>query len=335
MKRYGNLYDKIINKENLRLAHYNARKGKAFYKEVKEVDSDIEKYINDIYIMLRDETYVVSEYKTFVKTDSGKEREIFVLPYYPDRIIQWAIVQVCEPIWMNAMIHQTYSSLKGRGIHQALKHLKRGISRDPTGVEYCLKFDIRKFYPSINHNILKTTIRNKIKDQRLLKLIDHIIDSADGVPIGNYLSQFFGNLYLTEFDHWMKEKVGLRHYYRYCDDIVILHHDKKYLQYILFEIKNYLFIHLGLNLKQNYQVFPTHVRGIDFVGYRVFQNYVLLRKNICKKMKKKMSDIGRFDMLSKRDQNVIGSYSGWLKWCDCNRLYVSHIEQVKSKEVIP
>lgn len=334
MKRYGNLYEKIIDKDNIRLAHHNARKGKTYYKEVKMVDSDIKKHVDEIHTMLKEETYQISKYKTFVKVDSGKEREIFVLPYYPDRIIQWAIVQVCEPIWMNSLIHQTYSSLPGRGIHLALRHLKRDILKHPDETTYCLKFDIKKFYPSINHSILKSTIRKKIKDTRLLDLIDKIIDSAGGVPIGNYLSQFFGNLYLSEFDHWIKERIGMNYYYRYCDDIVILHNNKGYLHSLLFEIKNYLYIKLGLHVKASHQIFPVAVRGIDFLGYRIFQNHILLRKRICKNMKKKLGKMKMFEKITERDRNIIASYNGWLKWCNCKGLYDKHIEQVVKKEVM-
>lgn len=334
MKRYGNLYEKIIDKDNIRLAHHNARKGKTYYKEVKMVDSDIEKHVDEIHAMLKEETYQISKYKTFVKVDSGKEREIFVLPYYPDRIIQWAIVQVCEPIWMNSLIHQTYSSLPGRGIHLALRHLKRDILKHPDETTYCLKFDVKKFYPSINHSILKSTIRKKIKDTRLLDLIDKIIDSAEGVPIGNYLSQFFGNLYLGGFDHWCKETLGIRYYYRYCDDIVILHNDKQYLQNLLVDIKYYLNVNLKLNLKSTYQIFPISCRGIDFIGYRIFPNYILLRKRICKNMKQKLKRMGMFSELTNKDKNIIASYDGWLKWGNCKRLRKLYITSILFKGVI-
>jgi retron-type reverse transcriptase len=334
MKRYGNLYAKIIDKDNIRLAHHNARKGKTFYKEVKLVDSDIERYVDEIHTMLKDGSYQISDYKTFIKNDSGKEREIFVLPYYPDRIIQWAIVQICEPIWMKSLIHQTYSSLPGRGIHQALYHLKRDIRKHPDETTYCLKFDIRKFYPSINHTILKLTIRQKIKDIRLLDLLDKIIDSTEGVPIGNYLSQFFGNLYLSEFDHWCKENMGIRYYYRYCDDIVILHNNKQYLHNLLDEIKHYLSVKVNLNLKSTYQIFPVSCRGIDFLGYRIFPNYILLRKRICKNMKQKLKRMNMFTELTNRDKNIIASYNGWLKWGNCKRLRTKYITCILCKEVI-
>jgi hypothetical protein len=333
MKRYGHLYEKIYDKDNLRLAHQNARKGKTHYKEVVMVDDDPEFYINKIHEMLVSETYSTSEYKTFTKIDKGKEREIFVLPYYPDRIIQWAIVQILEPIWMPTFIDNTYSSLKGRGIHYGLRKLKKDL-KDVENTKYCLKLDVKKFYPSITHNILKIIIRKKIKDNNLLRLLDQIIDSAEGVPIGNYLSQYFGNIYLSEFDHWVKEKKHIKYYHRYCDDIVILHASKEILYELLSEIHNYLDENLKLKLKYNYQIFPTNVRGIDFLGYRFFHSYILLRKRIAKTLKKKMLKLKKFAELTKRDLNVIVSYTGWLKWCNGYKLYNKYIKPLKEKGVV-
>lgn len=333
MKRFGHLYEKIYDKDNLRLAHKNARKGKTHYSEVKMIDADTEFYIDKIHKMLVSEVYSISKYKMFIKKDKDKEREIFVLPYYPDRIIQWAMLQILEPIWFPTLIDNTYSSIKGRGIHYGLRKLKNDL-KDVENTKYCLKFDMKKYYPSIDHNILKTITRKKIKDQKLLKLLDNIINSASGVPIGNYLSQHFGNLYLGIFDHWIKERCKIKYYHRYCDDVVILHCDKKYLHYLLHEIKLFLKKNLNLSLKNNYQIFPTDSRGIDFLGYRSFHGYTLLRKRIVKSMKRKLNKLNRFAELTKHDLNVIASYIGWLKWCNGYRLTEKYITPLRGKEVI-
>lgn len=326
-KRYGHLYPMIYDTDNLIRAHMNARKGKTNYHEVKMVDEDPLKYINNIQKMLVDKTYKTSPYKVFKKYDKTKEREIYVLPYYPDRIIQWAVVQVLEPIWLSTLISGTYSSLKGRGIHKALHRLKHDL-RDEKGTQYCLKLDVKKFYPSIDHTILKQTLRRKIKDPDVLELLDGIVDSAIGVPIGNYLSQYFGNLYLCGFDHWLKEEKHVKYYYRYCDDLVILHEDKAFLHGLLREIQSYLADNLRLRVKENWQVFPTRTRGIDFVGYRCFGDYTLLRKSTALRMKRKMRAIKHKDTLTPHDKGVIASYEGWLKWCDSHRLHEKYIEPI-------
>lgn len=337
MKRYGNLYKKIYDLGNLSLAHKNAKKGKGWYKEVKMVDADEEYYLKLLQEMLINKTYNTSEYEIFIKKDGEKEREIYKLPYFPDRICQWAILQVIEPILINNFTKDTYSAIPGRGIHQALKKLKAAIQNDVSGTQYCLKLDVKKYYPSIDHNILKAKYRRIFKDKDLLWLLDEIIDSTPGdvgIPIGNYLSQYSGNFYLSSFDHWIKEVKKVKYYFRYMDDIVILGSSKEELHKLRKEVDEYLRNELKLNIKENWQVFPTFVRGIDFVGYRVFLNYTLLRKSTCKSFKRKMRNINK-KRLNGQELNYsewcsINSYKGWLKWCNSYRLnqkYIKPIEQ--------
>lgn len=327
MKRYGNLYQIICSKENLRLAHQNARKGKGWYKEVKMVDSDVDHYINLLHDMLVNKTYQTSEYVTFIKRDSNKDRVIYKLPYFPDRICQWAIIQVIEPILIKNLIQNTYSAIPGRGIHKALDDVKKAIQKDPTGMAYCLKLDVKKYYPSIDHAVLKGKFRRMFKDPDLLWLLDEIIDSTPGnagIPIGNYVSQYCGNMYLSGFDHWIKEEKHIRHYFRYMDDICIFSKCKEELHKLRKEIDKYFEMNLHLTIKSNWQVFPTFTRGLDFVGYRIFRNFVLLRKSTCKQLKKKMTHIikkiNRGMEMNFSEWCSINSYRGWLLHCDSFRL---------------
>lgn len=307
--------------KNIQEAHKNAQHGKKHYAEVQMVNADPEKYLTQIQVMLRDKTFRNSPYEVFTKTDSGKAREIYKLPYYPDRIIHHCVMQVLEPIWKRTLIADTYSSLKGRGIHKGVKRVKEAL-RDRENTRYCLKFDVRKFYPSVDHAILKTIVRRKIKDPDMLWLLDEVIDSADGIPIGNYLSQYFGNLYLTYFDHWMKEKKGCRYYFRYCDDVVVLHGDKGFLHKLLGDVQEYLAAELKLSLKSNYQVFPVDARGIDFLGYRFFHDYVLLRKSIAQRFKEKAQTIRHrgWQLTVTQLVNGIMSYWGWIRYANCLNL---------------
>lgn len=203
MKKFKNLYQKITDLDNIKLAHHNARKNKTHRNDVKKVDADIERFCKQIQDMLINHTYKTSEYFTF-KLYEPKERITFKLPYFPDRIVHHAIMNIMEPLWINQMIPQTYSCINKRGIHKVLKQIQHDL-KDRENTKYCLKIDIRKFYPSVDHDILKQIIRIKVADRELLQLLDEIIDSSEGVPIGNYLSQFFANLYLSYFDHWVKE----------------------------------------------------------------------------------------------------------------------------------
>lgn len=331
MKRYNNLYQKIYDLENIKLAHKNARKGKSHYSEVKMVEANPEECFTKIHNILKNKNFRNSEYEVFTRVCNGKEREIFKLPYFPDRIIHHCIMNILEPIWMKTLIADTYSSLKNRGIHKGVKRIKKAL-KDRNNTKYCLKMDVKKFYPSIDHSILKQIIRKKIKDQDLLWLLDKIIDSADGVPIGNYLSQYFGNLYLSGLDHWLKEQKRCRYMFRYCDDICVLHPDKRHLLQLRKDISEHLQTNLNLKLKDNWQIFPVGKRGIDFLGYRFFHDYTLLRKNTATRFKRRIKQIKKMHK-SLTPINILSSimsYWGWMKYADCYRLSQKYIDnQIK------
>ena len=155
------------------LAHHNARKDKTNRDDVKLIDSDIEGFCKQIQQMLITHTYKTSPYFTF-KLYEPKERTIFKLPYFPDRIVHHAIMNILEPLWVNQMIPQTYSCIKKRGIHKVLKQIQNDL-KDRENTKYCLKIDIKKFYPSVDHEILKQIIRIKIADRELLQLLDETV----------------------------------------------------------------------------------------------------------------------------------------------------------------
>jgi RNA-directed DNA polymerase len=310
MKRKNNLYQRICSVENLQLADSIARKGKKNQPGVVKFDQNPDENILILHKMLVEKTYKTSAYTTFPIYEP-KERLIFRLPYFPDRIVHHAVMNILESIFVSIFTANTYSCIKKRGIHAAAKAVKDALT-DISGTQYCLKLDIKKFYPNVNNDILKLLLRRKFKDADLLWLLDEIIDSTPGLPIGNYLSQYFANFYLTYFDHWIKENLKVKYYFRYADDIVILSDNKPYLHNILSEIKYYMQNELKLTVKDNYQVFPVDDRGIDFVGYVFRHTHILLRKRIKKS----------FARMLKRNKNPqsIASYKGWAKYCNSKNL---------------
>ena len=312
MKRIGNLYSKIIDIDNLRLADENARKGKLKSYGVRLHDMNRENNILKLHEQLRNKQYKTSEYNIF-KIYEPKERDIYQLPYYPDRIVHHAVMNILEPIWVSMFTVDTFSCIKGRGIHGCWKKIKEALI-DEQETKYCLKIDIRKYYPTINHEILKSLIRKKIKCNDTLELLDEIIDSADGVPIGNYLSQYFANIYLTYFDHYVKEKMKVKYYFRYADDMVFLHQDKKELRKIYKEINTYLKDELKLEIKHNYQIFPTQIRGIDFVGYVFRHSHTLIRKSIKQNFCRKITKLLKRKLNNKEFKQGIAAWLGWCKY---------------------
>ncbi len=291
---------------NLELADKKARRGKKKQHVIRTFDRNKEGNLLVLEDKLRTKTYRTSAYTTF-NIFEPKERVISRLPYYPDRIVHHAIMNVLEPIFVSFFTADTYSCIKGRGIHGAANAVKSSLHNDVGGTTYCLQLDIRKFYPSIDRSILKALLRRKFKDANLLWLLDEIIDSAEGLPIGNYLSQYLANFYLTGFDHWLKETKRVKYYFRYADDMVFLSDSKEFLHSLRKDIQAYLQLKLGLALKANYRVFPVS-SGVDFVGYKFYHTHTLLRKGIKKNFAKMM--------VRNRNEKSIASYYGWTKHCN-------------------
>lgn len=309
MRRIGNIYNQITSLVNLQEADRKAQLGKSHRYGVNLHNRNREANLLVLQDMLISRTYKTSKYDIF-SVYEPKERTVYRLPFFPDRITHHAIMNVLEHIFVKAFTADTYSCIKKRGIHALANKLKQDL-KDASGTTYCLKLDIKKFYPSVDHDILKTLLRRKFKDQDLLWLLDEIIDSAPGLPIGNYLSQYLANFYLSYFDHWLKEKKRVKYYYRYADDIVILDNDKSKLHSLLIDIGLYL-EELKLEVKDNYQIFPVAARGIDFVGYVFYHTHIRLRKQIKKNFARKVRRNPEHPSKS--------SYLGWLGHCNAKHL---------------
>jgi len=328
MKRYGNLYSQIADYDNLRLAHKNAQKGKRHYPEVQKVNAREDEYLAALQRQLQDMSFKNSEYETFIKRGAKKERLIYKLPYYPDRIVHHAVMNVCEPIWQRSMIRDTYAALKGRGIHDGVRRFK-GFLQDRPGTMMCYKFDIAKFYPSIDNNILADWILPlKIKCKQTLALLREVVFSTDGLPIGNFLSQIFGNLFLTPFDWFMKQVQKVRYYARYCDDIVVLHSDKALLRDLAGVTQEWLAENLRLGIKGNWQIFPRLQRPIDFLGYVFCDGYTLVRKDIVKRFKRRIQQIRQNwrQMPVQKIVNTLMSYYGWFLHANAWGLWNKYVD---------
>ena len=310
MKRTNKLYKEIISIENLTKAAKIASLGKSRQPGVIHHYNNPQFNIEHLHQMLLKKTYKTSDYDIF-KIFEPKERTVYRLPFFPDRICHHAIMNILEPIFVRSFTKDTYSCIKRRGIHLASKNVRKSLKNKPA-TTYCLKIDIRKFYPTVDHDILKALLRKKIKDDELLWLLDEIIDSADGLPIGNYLSQYFANFYLTYFDHWVKEEKKMKHYFRYADDIVVLSASKPILHSLLYDMRLYLQDNLKLEIKSNYQVFPVEARSIDFVGYRFYHTHTLLRKSIKQAFARMLK--------TRRNKKSIASYNGWAVHADTKHL---------------
>lgn len=325
MKRHGNLWGSICNEDALLQAYQAAKKGKAHYSEVKWVDANQDKAIGRIYDSLANKTYKTSDYVVEDRFDGRKFRTIHKLPFFPDRIVQHALVSTCEDIWKRSFIRDTFQSIVGRGTNDARKRVQQAIKGKP-GL-YALKFDIRKYYPSITNSILKTKIRSNIKCQDTLWLIDDIVDSCEGLPIGNYTSQYFGNIYLNDFDWWVKQTLKPYAYFRYCDDLIVLCKSSAECHEMRKQMFSVLGEHYKLSIKPNWQVFPVDDRGLDFVGFVFTSSRTRLRKSIGKGMCAKAENIKKnaHKMSPYQIANGAGSYWGWCKHGGGKSLWQQHM----------
>jgi RNA-directed DNA polymerase len=317
MKRYGHLFEKVCELDNLWVAYRNARRGKARFQQIRQFDPVAEQRIPQLHRMLLSGEYKTSPYKVFSLVERGKLRTIHALPFYPDRIVHHAITQICSPFWEKSLIRNTFAALPGRGIHDAV----RRVTAATLGSEglYVLKMDVKQFYPSVDHGILKSIIRKQIKDRALLEMLDEIIDSGPGLPIGNYLSQYFGNLVLSPVDHHVTARLGYGKYYRYCDDIIVLHPSKEALHRLRTEVENEL-ASLKLRLKGSWQVFPLAIRGLDFVGYRFWPTHVLVRKKTILRLRWRLKMRRPTLYEAVRIQHAAKSFAGWLRYADTTKL---------------
>jgi hypothetical protein len=275
--------------------------------------------MTNVWELLDKQTYVPAKYQEKTIFDC-KERRLKIAPLYPDRIIHHCLIDVIEEDLRKLFIANTYACIKGRGIHCCLNDLNRALQKDKQGTKYCLKLDIYHYYDSIVHDVLKTIIAKKYGDKQILWLINRIIDSTGGgvgLPIGFLTSQHFANWYLSPFDHFVKEVLHVKYYYRYMDDMVMLSNSKEHLHDILEKIREYLLNNLQLTIKGNWQIFPVDARSIDFVGYKSNHYNILARKSILYNYYKKLRKIRRrYETLDDGTLKMeLASHWGWLQHC--------------------
>ena len=337
MKRHGNLFEKVIAMENLELAYRKASKGKHWQRKIQVYDKDPKEWLLKLQKELQEGTFKTSEYRT-KQIFEPKERTIYILPFYPDRIVQHAIMNVLEPIWTGLLISDSYACIKGKGQHAGSRKCMEFVRR----YKYCLKCDISKFYPSIHHGRLKRIIRKKLKDKRLLFLMDGIIDSTHtdtNVPIGNYLSQWFGNIYLNELDMTVKHKLKIKGYIRYCDDFCFFSNDRDELRRIRAWLPKYLAETLHLKLSKC-GLFPVS-QGVDFLGYRHFPKYILVRKRTAKRIKARLKEVihllKRGSITKEQAVSIVASAKGWISHANTHNYTVANYidelwEEVRTTE---
>lgn len=302
MKTYNHLWEQLITKENFEQAYKNAARHKNNQRQVREFKKDETNNIEKVRQLVISGQFTTSPYKT-KKLYEPKERTIYKLPFMPDRIVQHAIMNVLKPILYNKLIDNTYACIEGRGQLKASIKCSEYVRK----YRYCLKCDIKKFYPSINQSILSGKLHRIIRDERFMQLVDDVIFSFPGgknCPIGNYMSQWLGNYYLSFMDNFILHDLKCKGYERYCDEFLLFSNDKAYLN----ECRNKLsgFLHGVLNLEFSKADLFNVKQGVDYCGYRHFGKYVLIRKKTALRMKRRLRSIKRKLSSGKYDDKIPG-----------------------------
>lgn len=320
-------FEDIISLDNLLRAWEDFLPGKRHKKDVAEFSLNLLDNIMILHLDLIDHSYKHGGYHAF-KINDPKPRDIHKATVR-DRLVHHAIYRILYPLFDKKFIFDSYSCRLGKGTHRALNRFHRffyKVSRNNTRTCWVLKCDVRKFFASIDHNILLSILREHITAQNILNLLTKVIQSFPserkfvGLPLGNLTSQLFVNIYLNKFDQFVKNNLKVRYYIRFADDFVILSEDSRYLELILIQIKAYLYNELKLELHPRKVSIETFASGVDFLGFINFANYRILRtktKNrMFTKVKNKRDSCQKGLLPVESFNQSLQSYLGLLSHCN-------------------
>ncbi len=338
MKTYKNLYEKVSSLENLERAFRKARRGKSKKQYVIAFENNLKNELQQLHNELTSFTYQPQQLKRFIVRDP-KTRTIHA-SNFRDRVVYHALVNILEPIFEQSFIYDSYASRKGKGTHNALLRFdifKRKVSRNGKLLHehfdnnhiigYAFKADIKKYFDTVDHEILMNIIGKKIQDKNVFWLIKRILNNFDtnikgkGMPLGNLTSQFFANVYLTQLDYFVKYKLQVKYYIRYVDDFIILDVNKSKLVEYQERIRDHLAA-LKLELHPDKSKIIPLRNGVSFVGYRIFYHYKILRKSNRKSFEKafeKKLSFYQKEMQSK--QECIKFLEGWFGYAQWANTY--------------
>lgn len=318
MRREGYIIEEIVDYSNMAESFNQVLRGKKRKRcrQGRYLLAHREEVIQELTKQIADGSFRVSGYREREIMEGGKLRRIQVLTM-KDRIAVHAIMAVVDRHLKKRFIRTTSASIEGRGMHDLMKYIRQDLKEDPEGTRYCYKFDISKFYENVKQDFVMYCVRRVFKDKTLISLLDSFVRMMpEGISIGLRSSQGLGNLLLSVYlDHYLKDRYGVRHFYRYCDDGVVLGNAKSELWKIRDVVHEQL-EQIDLKVKANERVFPVD-EGIDFLGYVIYPDHVRLRKRIKQKFARKMHEVKS----RKRRRVLIASFYGMAKHANCIMLF--------------
>lgn len=318
MRREGYIVEEVADYSNMSSSFDQVLRGSKRKKsrQGRYLLAHREDVIKELSGQIASGTYTIKDYRERTICEGGKIRRIQVLTM-KDRIAVHAVMSVVDRHLKKRFIRTTSASIKNRGMHDLMAYIRRDMCEDPEGTQDCYKFDISKFYESVGQDFVIYCVRRVFKDQKLISMLENFTRlMPKGISIGLRSSQGLGNLLLSVYlDHYLKDKYGVRHFYRYCDDGVVLGETKEELWKIRDAVHGQM-NSIGLTIKPNERVFPVD-EGIDFLGYVIRPDYVLLRKRIKQKFARKMHEVKS----RRRRRELVASFYGMAKHADCNKLF--------------
>ena len=335
MKRKGQLFEQVCSFSHLYTSFQKARKGATKTRELYQFHFELEPRLFRLSEALLAGSYQPSPYRYFTILDP-KRREIAVAPFV-DRVVHHAVVGVLEPIFDPTFIFDSYATRKGKGTHAALLRSQQFLRK----YRWFFKTDIDQYFASIHHDTLLELITRKIKDKRLLQLIEKIVRNGGregyGLPIGNLTSQFFANVYLNPFDHFVKEDLRIKGYLRYMDDSVLFSHEKDELKTHKSSLESFLSERLHLQLKASNSFFNQRSNGLSFLGARVYSHQIHVHPSNLKRSKKKLKEKHRAFREGKLSEEayLASLQSRWahLSWFDSQPIRDSWIREIADPDL--
>ena len=337
-KTIRNEFEKHLTYEKLMEAHKKSKKGKGYRKEIIEFNLKQEEYIIWLLEQLKTQKYKHGGYTTFYVTEP-KLRKIEKSRYI-DRIVhRWVVDNFLEPAFVPQFVNTSFACLKNKGMHKACLYVQNTMKhcKNIWNEHYILKMDVSKYFDTIDKKILLKIIEKKIKDKKLLWLLNEILYAQKrekGIEIGNYTSQMFANIYLNEIDQFIKHKLHIKYYCRYLDDSIVIVKTKQEAKDALIKIQKYLKENLELELNKKTQIFKNK-QGVNFCGYKINEYRLKIRdkgkRKLKKKVKKLKEQIKLGKITSKEAHKYLAGHMGYIKYANTrnleNKLFYLESEQ--------